>query len=122
MAAMTHELALRYLLELSTDIRVALLLDPDGGLLAAAPDAPNEQVARLGRDLAREAAELAPGDGGTPLEVDVTVNGGAVFLVRDGGQTLLCVTGRFALPGLILHDLRMALSDIDRGGAGDSSS
>ena len=30
MEAITQELALRYLLELSTDIRVALLVDDDG--------------------------------------------------------------------------------------------
>jgi hypothetical protein len=119
MEAVTHGLALRYLLELSTDIRLALLLDADGGLVAAAPEAPDERTTRLGRELAREAAALAREDDATPLEIDATVDGGAVFLVRDREQTLLCVTGRFALPGLILHDMRVVLGDLHRGSAGE---
>jgi hypothetical protein len=117
MEAVTHGLALRYLLELSTDIRLALLLGADGGLIAAAPETPDERITLLGRELAREAVALAPDENATPLEVDATVDGGAVFLVRDRGQTLLCVTGRFALPGLILHDMRVVLNDLHRGSA-----
>jgi hypothetical protein len=117
MEAMTHGLALRYLLELSTDIRLALLLDADGGVIAAAPHVPDARLAGVGSELAREAAELAPDGDATPLEIDATVDGGAVFLVRDRGQTLLCVTGRFALPGLILHDMRVVLNDLHRGTA-----
>lgn len=112
---MTHGLALRYLLELSTDIRLALLLGGDGEVIAAAPDAPEARIAELGRELAREATELAGDSGATPVEIDATVDGGAVFLVRESGRTLLCVTGRFALPGLILHDMRMVLDDLRRG-------
>jgi hypothetical protein len=120
MEAVTHGLALRYLLELSTDIRLALLLDADGALIAAAPETPDERITRLGRELALEAATLAPDESETPLEIDASVEGGAVFLVRDRGQTLLCVTGRFALPGLILHDMRVVLHDLHRGPAEES--
>jgi hypothetical protein len=118
MEAMSHELALRYLLELSTDIRLALLLDPDGKLVAAAPDAAGEELERVGRELALEVGRLAGDEDGAPVEVDVTVDAGSVFLVRDRGRILLCATGRFALPGLILHDMRMVLTDLHRGGAG----
>ena len=52
MAATAHDLALRYLLELSADIRGALLLDRDGGLLAAAGLLPPEEVAETGRRIA----------------------------------------------------------------------
>jgi hypothetical protein len=116
MEAITDELALRYLLELSTDIRVAFLTDAQGELMAAAPDSPGEHVTAVGADLVREAAALADG-GDASVEVDVTLERGSVFCVREHGRALVCVTGRFALPGLILHDMRIALDDLRRGRA-----
>jgi hypothetical protein len=116
MEAVTQELALRYLLELSTDIRLAVLLDEDGELIAAAPERPSDDSLHVCEELAREASELAGDATATPLELDVTLDGGAVFLVREGGPALLCVTGPFALPGLILHDMRVVLDDLRRGG------
>ena len=116
MEAATHELALRYLLELSTDIRLALLVDDEGELIASAPERPDDRVLGVCAEMVREAAALAGDERATPLELDVTLDGGAVFVVREGGPTLLCVTGRFALPGLILHDMRVVLEDIRRGG------
>jgi predicted naringenin-chalcone synthase len=116
MEAVTHELALRYLLELSTDIRVALLIDGEGSLVAAAPERPSEQAVRQAEELAHEALTLAP-DGETAVEVDVTIDGGTVFVVREDEPTLVCVAGPFALPGLILHDMRVVLGDLRRGSA-----
>jgi hypothetical protein len=115
MEAATQELALRYLLELSTDIRLALLVNDDGELIAAAPERPADRTLEICAEVVRETTALA-GDGNTtPLELDVTLDGGAVFVVREGGPALLCVTGRFALPGLILHDMRVVLDDLRRG-------
>jgi hypothetical protein len=114
MAAITEELALRYLLELSTDIRAAFLLDERGKLTASAPEPPPERVAGAGAKLVQEARALA--NGGQPaVEIDVKLDGGAAFMVWEGGPALICVTGPFALPGLILHDMRIALSDLRRG-------
>ena len=117
MEAVTHELALRYLLELSTDIRVALLIDANGNLIASAPERPSEQAVQAGAELAREAIALAP-DAQTPVEVDVTVDGGTAFVVREDEPVLVCVAGAFALPGLILHDMRVVLGDLRRGQEG----
>jgi hypothetical protein len=114
MEAAPHELTLRYLLELSTDIRVALLMDDEGNLAAAAPERPSQEVVRVGEDIAREAVALAP-DRDTAVEVDVTLERGTVFVVREGVAALVCVTGPFALPGLVLHDMRVVLGDIRRG-------
>jgi hypothetical protein len=117
MEAITDELALRYLLELSTDIRVAFLTDAQGQLVAAAPDPPSERIAQVGAELVREAAALAD-DAHAPVELDVTLERGSVFCVREHGRALVCVTGRFALPGLILHDMRLALGDLRRAATG----
>jgi hypothetical protein len=115
-AAITNELALRYLLELSTDIRLALLMGQRGDLIAAADDRPSERVLRLSVELAQVAESLG-GNGAESIELDVTVDDGAVFLVREKGPALICVTGRFALPGLILHDMRAVLNDLGQGGS-----
>jgi hypothetical protein len=107
-----HELALRYLLELSTDIRTALLVDASGELLAAAPESPSEDAAHASGELAREARALA-GSSRSSIELDLTVDRGTVFLVQDeGSPVLICVAGRLALPGLVLHDMRTVLNDI----------
>jgi hypothetical protein len=116
MEAATQELALRYLLELSTDIRLALMVDKNGELAASAPDQPNERVLQTCMDMVNEVATLAGDEGATALELDVTLDRGAVFVAREGGASLLCVTGPFALPGLILHDMRVVLEDLRRGG------
>jgi hypothetical protein len=115
MEVITHELALRYMLELSTDIRVAFLIDELGELVAAAPERPSERIARVGAELAGEARSLARERGASSVDLDVTVERGAVFVVCEDGLALVCVTGQFALPGLILHDMGIALSDMRRG-------
>lgn len=115
----TSELALRYLLELSTDIRLALLLDREGELIAAAPERPSEHVAGLAGQLTREAGALGGSGPSGSVELDAIVERGAVFLIRDDGTALVCVTGRLALPGLILHDMRAVLDDLRAARAGE---
>lgn len=120
MEATAHDLPLRYLLELSTDIRSVLLMGEDGALLAAAPGSPSARVVAAGRELVREARELSANGRAASVELDISVERGAVFLVGGGGRALVCVTGPFSLPGLILHDMRVVLKDL-RGAGGQSS-
>ena len=116
MPVVSQELALRYLLELSTDIRVALLHEPGGDLLAAAPERPAERALDASRALVREAQVASEADG--DAEIDIRLERGTVFLVREEGHVLVCVTGPLALPGLILHDMRIVLSDLAREASG----
>src|SRR5256885_14712822 len=70
MAATSHQLALQYLLELSSEIRLALFLDPERRVIAAAPSAPGSRLEELAGQLAAEAGARfgarggARGDGG----------------------------------------------------------
>jgi hypothetical protein len=111
-AAQTPELALRYLAELSTDIRASLLLD-SGGELAAATERDERRAGRA-RELVLELFERAGQDA---AQVEVSTAEGGVFAVREHGWTIAAVTGRFALPSLIFYDLRSVLGDLERKAA-----
>jgi hypothetical protein len=119
MAATSQELALRYLLELSKDIRAALLYDRSGKLLAAAPGAPPGRVAELGAALLERAGAL-PQDDAEAVELDASCEGGAVFLIRAPDVVMLCLTERSVLPGLIFYDMHAILNDLDRAARAES--
>lgn len=111
--ALTPELALDFLAELSTDIRAGVLLDADGAL-AASWRGDEEQGERV-RELAVELLERADEAGGSaskPSQVEVAVPGGSVFCVRQCGWTVAVVTGRYALSSLMFYDLRKVLEDL----------
>jgi hypothetical protein len=94
---LTPELALDYLAELTSDIRAAVLLDGSGARLAG-----DEALAAPARRLL-EASE-APA-----IEV---LERSIVFAARGAGHALAVVTGRLALPALVLYDLRLVLEDL----------
>jgi len=110
-AVLTPELALRYLAELSIDIRASALLSPDGSL--AASDPPDRE---LGEALAEQVAfALAAADRGATepvAEVEATMAAGSVFVVRRAGRALAVVTRRYALSSLVRYDLRQVLADL----------
>jgi hypothetical protein len=117
-STLTPELALRYLDELSTDIRAAVLLDSTGKMAAAhAPDGdpPPDKLAELAGQLfanADRAAEVAHGFAPPVSQLEITIDEGAVFAVRAHGWTIAVVAGRFALPSLMFYDLHAVLSDL----------
>jgi hypothetical protein len=113
MAASSQELALRYLLELSSDIRVALLLDPDGGLIAAAPQPAPDRLAALAGELSREVGALFGGSG-DQVEIDAVCEGGTLFLIRSVEGAMVCLTDRSVLPALIFYDMHAILTDLER--------
>ena len=122
-STLTPELALRYLDELSTDIRAAVLVD-SGGKPAAAhsaqADVPAERLAELAAQLfehADEAAGSMPAFEGEVTQLEATTAGGAVFAVRAEGWKIAVVAGRFALPSLMFYDLRAVLSDLGKRAA-----
>jgi hypothetical protein len=120
MAATTHELALRYLLELSADIHAAALMDEDGRMLGSAPAHFGERAIGLACALADEARRLGSPAGESAVELDVTCEDGVVFVVSEPGRAMVCVTGRSVLAGLIFHDMHVVLTDLERAaGQGD---
>jgi hypothetical protein len=123
----SHDLALRYLLELSTDIRGALLLDRGGRLLASAGHLAADDLAAVGERLAAGARALSQNgraaDAGwatAAIEIDVHSAGGAMFLLGEAEHVMACVTNRSVHPGLIFYDMHAVLRDLDRAAAAEA--
>jgi hypothetical protein len=109
--ALTPELALQYLDELSTDIRAGVLLSSDGSLAASNP--PGADGQRM-RELTLELFEHADAADGEPVaQVEASTGDGGVYAARVGGWTIAVVTGRFALPSLMFYDLRTVLGALE---------
>lgn len=106
------------LCELSAEVRAAVLLDA-AGVPAAVHGVPKEasgELAELARGLF-EAVDRAHRDllGGPPEQVEVQVDGGAVYASRTSRWTLAAVARRTALSSLTLMDLRAVLGELEDG-------
>jgi len=102
-SALTPDLALAYLGELSSDIRAAVLLDGGGEHLAG-----DETLVDAARAL------LAAME--TPA-VEVLTPRGGVFAARSARHALVAVAGRTALPALVRYDLGLVLGDLEKEAA-----
>ena len=109
-----HE-AVEHLLELSSDIRAAYLLDARGRLSASA-GVPDEHRSEAGR-LLRALWGLADRAADRPAQIEVTGAGGGVFAVRGERHSLAVTAGRSALPSLMFYDLRIVLGQLERKAA-----
>jgi hypothetical protein len=98
--ALTPELALDYLRELSADVRAGVVLAADGRRLAGP-----EELAEPARTLL---AALAEAD-----EAEVATGDGIVFAARSGSHAAVVVCGRLALGALHRYDLRRVLADLE---------
>lgn len=109
--ALTPELAIAYLEELSTDIRAATVIDESGATVAQSGfDEGAGDVGDVVRDLFDRADDAS--DGAPPAQVEVSLPEGIVYAVRERGWTLAVVAGRFALSSLMFYDLRMVICDL----------
>jgi hypothetical protein len=104
--ALTPDLALDYLGELSTDIRAALVVDADGQVAAVTGD-DRDRGERM-RDLSIQMLDAA--SGGDQIEVVTTE--GSVFAVRGEAWTVAVVAGRRPLASLMFYDLRNVVRDL----------
>jgi hypothetical protein len=98
--ALTPELALDYLRELSADVRAGVVLAADGRRLAG-PDALAEPARRL-------LAALPDAD-----EAEVSTGDGIVFAGRSSSHAVVLVCGRLALGALHRYDVRRVLGDLE---------
>ena len=99
--------ALGELMELSSQIIAAAVLDANGAVLASS----SEDSARTGalaasiRELVAAAADLGT-EGRDVTRVEVELDEGAFFVVREGGHVVGATTGANPTSGLVVYDLR----------------
>ena len=102
--------ALADLLEISTQVEAAVLLDADGAVTASTlpSAAAAERVARAGTGLLQTAAQEVAG-GRAVTQVEAALREGSVFVVRDGDRTIVARTLPRPSSQLVLYDLQAAL-------------
>ena len=97
--------ALGELTELSSQITATVALGVDGDVLASSPDDAAEPLAASTRELVRAAAEYGS-DGTHVTRVEVELDDGGMFVVREGDVTVAATTGPSPTSGLVVYDLR----------------
>jgi hypothetical protein len=98
--ALTPALALDYVRELSADVRAAIVLDAAGAPLAGP------------RELAGPALALLAAGGNAP-ELEAVSEHGVVCAVRSPAHAAVAICGRFAIAGVVRHDLRAAIAALE---------
>ncbi len=106
--------ALRELMEISSQITAAVVIDAEGGVLASAPDDPATAAALAAstRELVAAASDLGS-DGREVTRVEVELDEGAFFVVREGDRTVGATTGPRPTSGLVVYDLRTCARAIE---------
>jgi predicted regulator of Ras-like GTPase activity (Roadblock/LC7/MglB family) len=106
--------ALVRLMEDSSQIARAVVLDAGGTLLASTEDdsASTQELVEAAQALLAAAGELHPSaDEATRVEVELAAGG--LFVLREGGRTIAATTGSGPTAGLVVYDLRTCLHGID---------
>jgi predicted regulator of Ras-like GTPase activity (Roadblock/LC7/MglB family) len=103
--------------EISSQVRAAVIFERGGKVIAStfvddqrAKDVAEEAEALLTeaeqrRDAGGEAAEFA--------QLEVALQGGSVFVVRDGDRLIAATTQPEPTVGLVFYDLKSCLRDLD---------
>lgn len=97
--------ALAELMELSSQIGAAVVLDAEGSVLAGSPDSATAVLAVSTLELVAASADLGA-DGREVTRVEVELDEGAIFVIRDGDYTVAATTGPRPTSGLVVYDLR----------------
>jgi predicted regulator of Ras-like GTPase activity (Roadblock/LC7/MglB family) len=105
--------ALGELMELSSQITAAIVLGADDAVLAASFDdeAAAAALAASTRELVAAAADLGA-DGREVTRVEIEIDEGALFVVREGEHTIAATTGPNPTSGLVVYDLRTCAAAI----------
>ena len=106
--------ALQELMALSSQITAAIALDVDGSVLAVSPENPAATASLTSSTLELIAAASDLGrDNGEVTRVEVELDDGAFFVVREGGRVVAATTSPKPTSGLVIYDLRTCAQAID---------
>ncbi len=105
--------ALARLLEVSEDVRAAVVFERGGEAIAATTDDEDaRELAALGDAMLAYAGTVR--DGSTVRQLEAVTPDGAVYVARDGERAVIAIAAPEALVGLVQHDLRTLLADLSR--------
>jgi predicted regulator of Ras-like GTPase activity (Roadblock/LC7/MglB family) len=107
--------ALADLTDVSTQVREAVLLERDGGVVASTlgDEQRSSELASAAR-AALEAAGRVRATGGAPVAaLEVSVPEGSLFLAAAGKHLVAATTGPDEPAGLVLYDLRTCLRRVE---------
>jgi predicted regulator of Ras-like GTPase activity (Roadblock/LC7/MglB family) len=103
--------ALADLTDISPQIRRVVVVDAEGAVVGS--NAPEEaaaaRLAERGLHLAAEADRVR---GSHVSQLEAAIAEGSVFVVRDGGRTIVATTRPEPTVGLVFYDLKTALRSI----------
>jgi predicted regulator of Ras-like GTPase activity (Roadblock/LC7/MglB family) len=106
--------AIQELMALSSQITGAIAFDADGSVLAVSPENPATTASLTSSTLELVAAASDLGkDNGEVTRVEVELDDGAFFVVREDGRTVAATTGPKPTSGLVIYDLRTCAQAID---------
>jgi predicted regulator of Ras-like GTPase activity (Roadblock/LC7/MglB family) len=102
--------SLAELTEISSQVLAAAIVDGEGGVVASTL-ADGAVLAEAGRTLLEQAAGAR--NGAEPTQVEVATDEGSVFVLSDGGRTIVATTGPRPTVGLVFYDLKSALRSVE---------
>jgi predicted regulator of Ras-like GTPase activity (Roadblock/LC7/MglB family) len=103
--------ALAELTDISPQIRRVVVVDAQGAVVGS--NAPDEAAGRLAERGVNLAAEADLVSGAHVSQLEAATAEGSVFVVRDGGRTIVATTRPEPTVGLVFYDLKTALRSID---------
>ena len=101
--------AIADLMEISSQVRAAVVAGADGTVEASSPSGDaGERLAQAARRLLEGAGSVRGADS-TISQVEAAARDGSVFVVRDGGRIVAATTGPSPTVGLVFYDLKTCL-------------
>jgi predicted regulator of Ras-like GTPase activity (Roadblock/LC7/MglB family) len=103
--------ALADLADLSTQVRVAVLAERDGAVLAStlADEERSQQIAAAARAALDAAARLRAHGDAAVSALEASLGDGSLFVASEDGVLIAATTGPEEPAGLVLYDLRTCL-------------
>lgn len=108
---MTVPEALADLMEISSQVEAAVVLDAEGKALASTADDERRaaELARAARELLAAAEGMRSSGGAAVTQLDAATRAGSVFVVREGELTIGATTSPSPTVGLVFYDLKTCL-------------
>jgi predicted regulator of Ras-like GTPase activity (Roadblock/LC7/MglB family) len=98
---------------LSTEVEAAVILDGEEEVLASTLDGErSREIARTAGGLLETADGVRQRPGLEVTEIEVAMRAGSIFVVREGGRTIVASTAPEPTTGLVLYDLKSCLRSI----------